>query len=158
MSVGSSPRLRGTLNTKQDCTILTRIIPALAGNTAHSLGLRQDVWDHPRACGEHYVPSCMASYRSGSSPRLRGTRRSVTPSTWSPGDHPRACGEHSCTCNRFGQNMGSSPRLRGTRNCMDIVLVHVGIIPALAGNTGEAHAISRFAGDHPRACGEHSPH
>ena len=50
---------------------------------------------------------------------------------------------------------GSSPRLRGTLRDGFAVLAHLGIIPALAGNT--VAGISRLRGrwDHPRACGEH---
>ena len=50
---------------------------------------------------------------------------------------------------------GSSPRLRGTlpSGCHGAHIV--GIIPALAGNTGSVSMILSSVRDHPRACGEH---
>ena len=50
---------------------------------------------------------------------------------------------------------GSSPRLRGTLGLLEWVVLIVGIIPALAGNTPVAHSWSSSTRDHPRACGEH---
>ena len=51
---------------------------------------------------------------------------------------------------------GSSPRLRGTPRTPRRVSSSPGIIPALAGNTCGADPTTRGAGDHPRACGEHT--
>jgi len=52
-SVGSSPRLRGTLDPANTAADHLRFIPAPAGNTAPSRAgdTREPV--HPRACGEH---------------------------------------------------------------------------------------------------------
>ena len=51
--------------------------------------------------------------------------------------------------------MGSSPRLRGARLAVREGDTVIGIIPALAGSTGnQIPNILRFR-DHPRACGEH---
>ncbi len=75
---GSSPRLRGTPNTLAARAKARRFIPAPAGNT-HSapdpLPLRPV---HPRACGEHSARTRRFSQATGSSPRLRGTRRRST--------------------------------------------------------------------------------
>ena len=90
------------------------IIPALAGNTADALKVRDLRKDHPRACGEHFNKLPDSIKGAGSSPRLRGTHRpgdivgeikGIIPAlagntlslscfvliAW---DHPRACGEH----------------------------------------------------------------
>ena len=72
---GSSPRLRGTPIGFEEEQIVRRFIPAPAGNArrgALELGERAV---HPRACGERSVCWFSRASRSGSSPRLRGTRR-----------------------------------------------------------------------------------
>ena len=154
-TLGSSPRLRGTLGLLLEVGLLFGIIPALAGNTRAMESQTYAPRDHPRACGEHIVRYELYELERGSSPRLRGTLFNCfahvvdvwiipalagnTPAptrTWATsGDHPRACGEHCCICDNFGQNMGSSPRLRGTRPYLYDASTAHGIIPALAGNT-----------------------
>ena len=52
-------------------------------------------------------------------------------------------------------NEGSSPRLRGTPPRVRQDRDTVGIIPALAGNTGTGAPAHWTPRDHPRACGEH---
>ena len=71
---GSSPRLRGTLRFEPRAIWALGIIPALAGNTRSRSSSTCICWDHPRACGEHYISWLSANSRAGSSPRLRGTR------------------------------------------------------------------------------------
>ena len=52
-SLGSSPRMRGTLGPGPRVAVKPRIIPADAGNTfVQPFGLL-GVGDHPRGCGEH---------------------------------------------------------------------------------------------------------
>ena len=132
---GSSPRLRGTLAPAATRISSGRFIPAPAGNTRNGAAVLSYPPVHPRACGEHSVPSGEEGSTTGSSPRLRGTRRGPggvrrrrrfipapagnTPQqTCSPAKssvHPRACGEHDALRSQ-GRNIdGSSPRLRGTR-------------------------------------------
>ena len=48
------------------------IIPAYAGNTRHGQRYSSQGWDHPRVCGEHYMPLAPAQTSMGSSPRMRG--------------------------------------------------------------------------------------
>ena len=45
--------------------------------------------------------------------------------------------------------------MRGTRGEQKILLRHIGIIPAHAGNTISGQQRVTGKGDHPRACGEH---
>ena len=112
----------------------------------------------------------------GSSPRMRGTRKTtcmcyahdgIIPAdagnTFScfcgwflSGDHPRGCGEHSTSVPAKMALRGSSPRMRGTQGDAHPNEQTPRIIPADAGNTrvrGQACAGCR---DHPRGCGEHS--
>ena len=142
------------------------IIPALAGNTARIDRPSSAAWDHPRACGEHQGLRDSGAAQAGSSPRLRGTRTVLvvrgdgrgiipalagnTPSSpdtiqtrW---DHPRACGEHCRSRRRSARTSGSSPRLRGTPQLWVRVRGAMGIIPALAGNTGCPRCWGRRSG------------
>ena len=76
---------------------------------------------------------------------------------YEPGrDHPRACGEHRMSIVSTAPLVGSSPRMRGTPGLRQLGDVVDGIIPAHAGNTRHLTATASSAGDHPRACGEHS--
>ena len=73
-AVGSSPRMRGTLDRRPTGITHPRIIPAYAGNAAKRTPARTANTDHPRVCGERGVLTCCTSSVSGSSPRMRGTR------------------------------------------------------------------------------------
>ena len=174
-ATGSSPRLRGTRTRFRYRRTGHGIIPALAENTSMAAASRSARWDHPRACGEHDGSASASCWRLGSSPRLRGTRR-TTPcpttacgiipalagNTWCRGmrlrptrDHPRACGEHYCIVCVIRVETGSSPRLRGTPDNRARSVPSGGIIPALAGNTKGHKRRLGLQRDHPRACGEH---
>ena len=153
---GSSPRLRGTHRVDGLDRLVVGIIPALAGNTIAYAESTDTCWDHPRACGEHMreisvetpqgiIPALagnteylriMNSGCCGSSPRLRGTRKTPqdarertgiipalagntvgsSPTGGTKWDHPRACGEHEILSSLERGCQGSSPRLRGTRS------------------------------------------
>ena len=72
-SMGSSPRMRGSLLLFYDNRISIRIIPAHAGLTCcsnHRAGFRRD---HPRACGAHWSMEQPHMRSPGSSPRMRGS-------------------------------------------------------------------------------------
>ena len=175
VSLGSSPRLRGTPGACRPDDRHPGIIPALAGNTCVKSVWKHRRRDHPRACGEHARRGQQSGLDEGSSPRLRGTRVVVSANEIRCGiipalagntgvssnrprhtrDHPRACGEHNCAPYHGGMGLGSSPRLRGTPSHERHFARHAGIIPALAGNTIFAWKDIPFAWDHPRACGEH---
>ena len=71
--IGSSPRLRGTPLDLPVKDRIFRFIPAPAGNTYQKICRGKFAPVHPRACGEHIVFSGQGEFRSGSSPRLRGT-------------------------------------------------------------------------------------
>ena len=150
------------------------IIPAHAGLTNHcSLYLRFE-GDHPRACGAHFNVCIEHFIDSGSSPRMRGSRRAVLLVVMSTGiipahagltsmsrthgeptwDHPRACGAHFSRRLNTGI-LGSSPRMRGSLAVRALDAVNLGIIPAHAGLTNYHSESSVHHWDHPRACGAH---
>ena len=72
---GSSPRMRGTPREGAYGKAIDGIIPAYAGNTRFCPSLSKRSRDHPRVCGEHRPSGWIALVMSGSSPRMRGTRR-----------------------------------------------------------------------------------
>ena len=131
---GSSPRVRGTRILAIKVRVPRGIIPACAGNTQAYVRNMSYIWDHPRVCGEHHASFRYMNPFSGSSPRVRGTPRSLpllrvgvgiipacagnTPQSWgrraATGDHPRVCGEHGRLDNLRKAQAGSSPRVRGT--------------------------------------------
>ena len=52
---GSSPRMRGSQGKVQGRVRDLGIIPAHAGLTWSSLHVTSFIWDHPRACGAHFL-------------------------------------------------------------------------------------------------------
>ena len=70
---GSSPRMRGTLQTWLGGLVFRGIIPAYAGNTLCGYRGHGLAWDHPRVCGEHWTLNLSVTSWPGSSPRMRGT-------------------------------------------------------------------------------------
>ena len=52
-TLGSSPRMRGSLQVRQPGISPVGIIPAHAGLTSASCQSVRAGWDHPRACGAH---------------------------------------------------------------------------------------------------------
>ena len=154
IAVGSSPRVRGTPSRRRGERRASRFIPACAGNSPRRRWRASRRSVHPRVCGELDSNWRIASRRSGSSPRVRGTRgvrrsrskpRRFIPacagnSRWrrssfrTPPVHPRVCGE-----------LGEASRRGGTAERF---------IPACAGNSKTCPR-RRCAGTvHPRVCGE----
>ena len=172
---GSSPRMRGTPGELLLSPDSVGIIPADAGNTnTRSVSLSSGR-DHPRGCGEHNDLTHDNNKAIGSSPRMRGTHRTINLIKSVGGiipadagntmlckgqkchmeDHPRGCGEHYLISHVAELLQGSSPRMRGTPISKgDEVEAHR-IIPADAGNTKWDGWPILWDQDHPRGCGEH---
>ena len=154
VTIGSSPRVRGTAPTEPRDPLLDRFIPARAGNGAVFNVVHLGPPVHPRACGERDAASPSTTTETGSSPRVRGTdigpddlgcnQRFIParagngafrgPSGDQVAVHPRACGERYSQFGALITHCGSSPRVRGT-------VVNVGLwgkcnrfIPARAEN------------------------
>ena len=135
LTLGSSPRVRGTHLQQHEGIQRAGIIPACAGNTPKSTRNSRMCRDHPRVCGEHTVYRSFTSRLTGSSPRVRGTLDVPSRSSVSSGiipacagntcrtaccgsscrDHPRVCGEHYAGYKGNMKTTGSSPRVRGTQ-------------------------------------------
>ena len=134
-AVGSSPRVRGTPLGSPKGWPHQRFIPACAGNSRDGGAGGSGRAVHPRVCGELLQAPPAADIDDGSSPRVRGTRRSTRDQWEARSVHPRVCGE------LYGPNAsardldGSSPRVRGTHSA-----------------TSEATRSTSTV--HPRVCGE----
>ena len=74
---GSSPRVRGTHARFLSDELLTRFIPACAGNTILLIDGMVYGPVHPRVCGEHIAAFSGSPILVGSSPRVRGTLCSI---------------------------------------------------------------------------------
>ena len=132
---GSSPRARGTPPIFAPKVDQIRFIPACAGNTV-ALGARPRVFSvHPRVRGEHRRIVVFADHDRGSSPRARGTQRSLCGGGLRRRFIP-ACAGNTDTEAAHCVGVTVHPRVRGE---------HVGLhqlrefgarfIPACAGNT-----------------------
>ena len=171
---GSSPRVRGTQRDRAAQRVLPRFIPACAGNAPARAGTRRRPMVHPRVCGERCWRPRPTARRSGSSPRVRGTRHRPAAradlARFIPACagnatagarcaarkpvHPRVCGERLSTRPQPPSRDGSSPRVRGTQPVQRRAAGRVRFIPACAGNAPRDRASSASPTVHPRVCGE----
>ena len=173
-TIGSSPRVRGTLLPVLDVANVPRFIPACAGNAASARPKEGRAAVHPRVCGERSRAWISMLTAGGSSPRVRGTRTAST-QTASHGRfipacagnaapwcecsqpvavHPRVCGERQFSSISLSGSDGSSPRVRGTQQAWQAQGGLPRFIPACAGNATRAHRWVSPAPVHPRVCGE----
>ena len=153
--MGSSPRVRGSHVIHLVFRLAQGIIPAGAGLTHVTRCWPFGARDHPRGCGAHWTELTRRSRCSGSSPRVRGSRKQLLQVVGQPGiipagagltphigdesrcvwDHPRGCGAHSPPLSSANAWAGSSPRVRGSPDWSSAELSFSGIIPAGAGLT-----------------------
>ena len=174
LTLGSSPRVRGTPPDQGTDWADGRIIPACAGNASQIRQRLSIQSDHPRVCGERIIRIPHILRGSGSSPRVRGTRlmeysanvldriipacagnaaQGIVRHTQET-DHPRVCGERENTSRNIDPQGGSSPRVRGTLRPSGLRKRGGGIIPACAGNAVRLPERMMSPPDHPRVCGE----
>ena len=131
--VGSSPRVRGKHISVGALFHLGGLIPACAGKTPGGRRTGGPDPAHPRVCGENLGLTLLQVAVRGSSPRVRGKRRSPSLGTtgsglipacagktcqrarrWSESRaHPRVCGENFGCIKPLFSLPGSSPRVRG---------------------------------------------
>ena len=172
---GSSPRVRGTHISFSQSKTSKRFIPAGAGNTSGQVVVQSSSSVHPRGCGEHVFDTYESALACGSSPRVRGTPRSTSPTAarfrFIPAGagntrlfsskvllstvHPRGCGEHKEPISSLIEGCGSSPRVRGTPQRIMSQETSARFIPAGAGNTPSSTRTGNAPTVHPRGCGEH---
>ena len=174
---GSSPQMRGALDSGFSSRIAVGIIPADAGSTAQARPCWCKYEDHPRRCGEHLTDNLKGDVEQGSSPQMRGARAPSGPGARRAGiipadagstilflilqkdieDHPRRCGEHAFFVAFRLLCRGSSPQMRGALIAVLALRQCERIIPADAGSTQDTLDATVGYKDHPRRCGEHRP-
>ena len=130
---GTSPRMRGKLDTISGLIRRQRNIPAYAGKTAYKESDNDKFAEHPRVCGENKKMSGTGQDEIGTSPRMRGKpaiARFAQPHSRNipayagktvqrlrrlvpRGEHPRVCGENRFTQAGKAVCSGTSPRMRG---------------------------------------------
>ena len=175
-TAGSSPRGRGTFWKGWKPIRVERFIPARAGNMLDGASSDRGDAVHPRAGGEHMLPSHSTQTGLGSSPRGRGTlehplftgralrfipARAGNIVNRRKGNeimavHPRAGGEHCGSVRHSFSAPGSSPRGRGTSSLRQRRQGLGRFIPARAGNICARSKCDREPTVHPRAGGEHN--
>ena len=173
-NAGSSPRVRGKLQSVAGQAETGGLIPACAGKTPPRPRTRSSRRAHPRVCGEN-PPFVLHRFAGrGSSPRVRGKLRArvhghsqaglipacagKTPSIAAPRPrrraHPRVCGENQRGFHNTDAVAGSSPRVRGKPEGGGLGGDRVRLIPACAGKTSTPQRAQAPRPAHPRACGE----
>ena len=173
VTVGSSPRTRGTVVVMGFVGVVERFIPAHAGNSSWAAWSTSTAAVHPRARGEQSRYGRSMNVIHGSSPRTRGTDDGVLPSIqigrFIPAHagnrfcrarvpcclpvHPRARGEQLDRVAGGGGILGSSPRTRGTGLVHYYAESRRRFIPAHAGNRVAKCARGHAPPVHPRARG-----
>ena len=170
---GSSPLVRGQLESAITEISQTRIIPARAGPTLRRTWRVSARTDHPRSCGANQVNIRPFEPVAGSSPLVRGqpdssptrygvgriipARAGPTPSrtgwprSWA--DHPRSCGANIVVVRELQCSSGSSPLVRGQHQHDLLPTPFLRIIPARAGPTPRGAYPHLIQPDHPRSCG-----
>ncbi len=134
--------------------MISRFIPASAGNGRRHVSTRRRMPVHPRERGERSGTPWNSRPGCGSSPRARGTAIGGVRNAMLNTVHPRERGERARGHQRERQFGGSSPRARGTVGVESRHYTGTRFIPASAGNgiwsAGEPSTISV----HPRERGE----
>ena len=133
-SLGSPPRVRGTVKDPLLDAVDMGITPACAGNRGTARWTRCCWKDHPRVCGEQVRLRHKGGGGKGTPTRVRGTgyppgaafaRLRITPACAGnrsasavkeaeEKDHPRVCGEQQGFRRHVEGLCGSPPRVRGT--------------------------------------------
>ena len=153
---GSSPRVRGTVDSEGDEAGGGDLIPTCAGKTPRIRLRPPATRAHPHMCGENMGLTLSMRRTRGSSPRVRGKRladrlrdaslaliparagktRRTPARCRRRRAHPRACGENGMELVRAILAAGSSPRVRGKHDEDRVGGGERGLIPARAGNGG----------------------
>ncbi len=153
ISMGLSPRVRGS---RPGCPgTLTRrgSIPACAGKPGHAIAKIAGAGVYPRVCGEASCLNPTSGHIRGLSPRVRGSlprrighsarggsipacagkpwRLDLIPRRWWV--YPRVCGEAFTSCPLIQRELGLSPRVRGSLDSDGGAWRGRGSIPACAG-------------------------
>ena len=150
-------------------------IPTCVGNTSMFVSAVMRPAVHPHVCGEHSQNAHSPKLKSGSSPRVWGTRRAARRLNWSSrfiptcvgntlsrqthlpraAVHPHVCGEHFHQSRSHFEGGGSSPRVWGTLSKLPLHSLALRFIPTCVGNTYSLFLLHNRYTVHPHVCGEH---
>ena len=170
---GTSPRVRGKPVLVLNGVRCKRYIPACAGETARRSRFWTTTRVHPRVCGGNRSQYSILTYRTGTSPRVRGKRvdrrRGNVPGGYIPacaGEtetasgavtmtrvHPRVCGGNLLAFFDGVPGDGTSPHVRGKPRISLLLDLAGGYIPACAGETRPRRGDQSMRRVHPRMCG-----
>ena len=151
--LGSSPQVRGRPPMTDIDWGWERLIPAGAGQTS-ARALSFWSWTaHPRRCGADRWESDPGRKAVGSSPQVRGRRRTRRRVAHRSRAHPRRCGADHAGVPVEWLPRGSSPQVRGRLDMLQSSLRGRGLIPAGAGQTAGRRACPAWRWAHPRRCG-----
>ena len=133
---------------------LARFIPACAGNSRSRSASTSRSSVHPRVCGELACRNPLNEGRSGSSPRVRGTRP-TSRTTSRCGWFIPACAGNSKNLLTAGVIVAVHPRVCGElARRAPLPASARRFIPACAGNSPRPRCIMVAPAVHPRVCGE----
>ena len=130
--------------------------PAYAGKRRLQCQHSPQHWNHPRVCGEKFMPAETSAFCTGSPPRVRGkgcnlacrvSAQGITPAYAGKRcfrihhcaplqDHPRVCGEKKGQQEVTRWLLGSPPRVRGKGKTDGVYGGDARITPACAGKSG----------------------
>ena len=177
LDLGSSPLTRGKRRRRAGGRHPLRLIPAHAGKTGMVLLGETVIQAHPRSRGENGLSKPRQRADLGSSPLTRG-KRCVNSGYSVPlrlipahagktrvqdvehavaGAHPRSRGENLVLGEAHLHLAGSSPLTRGKLCAPGTGFPALRLIPAHAGKTSSALAVSAASAAHPRSRGENEP-
>ena len=132
-TIGLSPRVRGNRSGSAPLSVMTRSIPACAGEPVECIDIVEGFKVYPRVCGGTDAQVKSFEPVSGLSPRVRGNQygnrprgpndRSIPACAGEPASHnlrtttsrvyPRVCGGTAETLRHVNYMQGLSPRVRG---------------------------------------------
>ncbi len=174
LTLGPSPRVRGSPARPAAERAMAGSIPACAGKPAVHLATVDACKVHPRVCGEAVMQFHAGGTPEGPSPRVRGSPDAGNPGCFRAGSipacagkprrptsmstpsrvHPRVCGEATTVSSFADHEGGPSPRVRGSHRLNWADYGETGSIPACAGKPTPGARRRDSPTVHPRVCGE----
>ena len=110
---GSPPPMRGKVCSAFAISASDRITPAYAGKSVRTCAVPSVVQDHPRLCGEKYIPCDQSANRHRITPAYAGKSYRQSGRQRDTRDHPRLCGEKRIHLSHFRVMYGITPAYAG---------------------------------------------
>ena len=175
-TIGLSPRVRGNRSGSAPLSVMTRSIPACAGEPSTSRGRTARSTVYPRVCGGTLRPRWSRRSVVGLSPRVRGNLAAKVVPPFCSGSipacageppkrcamsticrvYPRVCGGTRPRGTERDSHYGLSPRVRGNQGIYNAESSgwNVGLSPRVRGNPPKVDSFAYdIAAVYPRVCG-----